>query len=152
MARPAKSTKVKSGTITKEEEATRSEIEDRLRGKSEKLEPPDYLTDEQKKIFGFVCENLVEAEILSNLDVYVLCSLSIAVSRLQQIEQMVNDMPEYLFDTALMGARSKYQSDMWRGCNELCLSPQARAKIGSLAAQAIKHKEDPLLKALMDDD
>lgn len=65
---------------------------------------------------------------------------------------MVNDIPEYLFDSALMGARSRYQSDMWKGCSELCLSPQARAKIGSLAAQAVKQKEDPLLKLLMDDD
>ena len=48
--------------------------------------------------------------------------------------------------------RQKYQSDLWRGCNELCLSPQARAKIGSLAAQKQKKEKDPLLAALSDDD
>ena len=54
--------------------------------------------------------------------------------------------------TSLQNARAKYQSDLWRGCNELCLSPQARAKIGSLAAQKQKEKKDPLLAALSDDD
>lgn len=152
MARPAKSTRVKTGTITKEEEAVRTAIEDHLRGDISKLEPPDHLAEDQKEIFKFIVEKLADAEILSALDEYVLCSTVIAISRLRQIEKMVNDIPEYLFDTALMGARSRYQSDMWKGCSELCLSPQARAKIGSLAAQAVKQKEDPLLKLLMDDD
>ena len=152
MARPAKSTRVKTGTITKEEEAVRTAIEDHLRGDISKLEPPDHLTEDQKEIFKFIVEKLADAEILSALDEYVLCSTVIAISRLRQIEKMVNDIPEYLFDSALMGARSRYQSDMWKGCSELCLSPQARAKIGSLAAQAVKQKEDPLLKLLMDDD
>ena len=152
MARPAKSTRVKTGTITKEEEAVRTAIEDHLRGNISKLEPPDNLTEDQKEIFEFIVEKLADAEILSALDEYVLCSTVIAISRLRQIEKMVNDIPEYLFDSALMGARSRYQSDMWKGCSELCLSPQARAKIGSLAALAVKQKEDPLLKLLMDDD
>ena len=152
MARPAKSTRVKTGTITKEEEAVRTAIEDHLRGNISKLEPPDNLTEDQKEIFEFIVEKLADAEILSALDEYVLCSTVIAISRLRQIEKMVNDIPEYLFDSALMGARSRYQSDMWKGCSELCLSPQARAKIGSLVAQAVKQKEDPLLKLLMDDD
>ena len=54
--------------------------------------------------------------------------------------------------TGLQNARAKYQSDLWRGCNELCLSPQARAKIGSLAAQKQKKETDPLLSVLSADD
>ena len=65
---------------------------------------------------------------------------------------MVNDKEELMFNTALMGARAKFQSDLWRGCNELCLSPQARAKIGSLTAGGSGGNEDPLLAALSDDD
>ena len=64
----------------------------------------------------------------------------------------MNDTPEYLFDATLMGARTRYSNDFWKGCSEFCLSPQARAKIGSLAAQAAKTKEDPLLKVLENDD
>ena len=152
MARPAKSTRVKTGIITKEEEAVRTAIEDHLRGNISKLEPPGHLSDDQREIFVFIVEKLAESEILSALDEYVLCSTAIAISRLRQIEKMVNDVPEYLFDTSLMGTRSRYQSDMWKGCGELCLSPQARAKIGSLAAQAVKQKEDPLLKVIGEED
>nr|DAQ76225.1 MAG TPA: terminase small subunit [Bacteriophage sp.] len=152
MARPAKSTRVKTGTITKKEEAVRAAVEDSLRGGSAELNPPDYLSDDQKEVFYFIVEKLAEADILSSLDEYALCQFAIATSRLRQIEKMVNDTPEYLFDATLMGARTRYSNDFWKGCSEFCLSPQARAKIGSLAAQAAKAKEDPLLKVLENDD
>ena len=57
-----------------------------------------------------------------------------------------------LCDSSYMATKDKYTKDLYRCCNELCLSPQARAKIGSLAVQAAKQREDPLLKALRDDD
>lgn len=151
MARPAKSVKVKTGAISSAESDARTEIEDKLRVK-EPLVAPNELTDEQTKIFEFITNALVSADILSGLDVYAMSNFCIAIDRLRTIETMVNDNPEYMFDTALMSARAKYESTMWRGCNEFCLTPQARAKIGSLAVQAAKQKEDPLLKALMDDD
>ena len=83
---------------------------------------------------------------------YVLESTAIAIARIRQINRMINDDPALLSDASLQSTRAKYQTDMWRGANELCLSPQARAKIGSLAAQAAKAKEDPLLKVLENDD
>ena len=49
-------------------------------------------------------------------------------------------------------ARSKYLSDFYRSCNELGLSPQARAKLGVLAASKKAEETDPLVKALSDDD
>lgn len=152
MGRPAKSVNVKSGAISKAESTVRAQAESKIRGAAERPNPPKELTKAQAEIFNFVTEELVDSEILGRLDVFVVSSFSIAVSRLQQIEAMVNERPELLFDTAIMGARSKYQNDLWRGCNELCLSPQARAKIGNMAAQAAKAKEDPLLAALRDDD
>ena len=60
MARPAKSTRVKTGTITKKEEAVRAAVEDNLRGGSAELSPPDYLSDDQKKVFYFIVEKLAE--------------------------------------------------------------------------------------------
>ena len=137
MARPAKSVNVKTGAISGEEESLRRGIEEKLRGASVQPSPPAYLSDDQKAVFAYI------------VDVYVLESTAIAISRIRQINAMVNDDAGLLLDGALQSTRAKYQSDMWRGANELCLSPQARAKIGSLAAQAVKQKEDPLLKALM---
>ncbi|NFE32060.1 phage terminase small subunit P27 family, partial [Clostridium botulinum] len=37
-------------------------------------------------------------------------------------------------------------------CNELSLSPQSRAKLGNLALNNKEEQEDPLLKALREDD
>ena len=152
MARPAKAAAVSSGKISTEERQLREEIEAGLRGAQDEITPPDYLNEDQKAIFEFVATELADSEILGSLDVFALSSFATAVDRLRQIEGMVNEDPGLLSDTALMGTRAKYQSDLWRGCNELCLSPQARAKISSLAAQAAKKAAaDPLLEALADD-
>ena len=152
MARPAKSVNVKTGAISGEEESLRRGIEEKLRGASVLPSPPAYLSDDQKAVIAYIVDELRESDILGRLDVYVLESTAIAISRIRQINAMVNNDAGLLSDGALQSTRAKYQSDMWRGANELCLSPQARAKIGSLAAQAVKQKEDPLLKALMSDD
>ena len=79
-------------------------------------------------------------------------STAVAISRVRQINAMINGNDKLLMEASLQSTRAKYQADMWRGCSELCLSPQARAKIGSLAAQSIKQKEDPLMKAVNADD
>ena len=91
-------------------------------------------------------------EILGKLDVFVLESTAVAVDRLRIINGMIDENPDLLLSTALQNNRAKYQSDLWRGCSELCLSPQARAKLGGLAAQKAKESKDPLLEALRPDD
>ena len=48
-----------------------------------------------------------------------------------------------------MNARAKYTQDFYRGCNELGLSPQSRAK---LAISIAERETDPLLDALGDDE
>ena len=154
VGRPAKSAKVSSGKVGKDAKDARNEVENKIRGKAVKPEAPEYLTDEQKKIFTFIVDTLDDGELLGKLDVFVLESTAVAIDRLRTINEMVNKDPNLMFRTSLMGTRSKFQSDLWRGCNELCLSPQARAKIGSLSAAAAdgKEKKDPLMAALEEDD
>ena len=152
MARPSKSVRVKTGAIAEDDAAIRLDVENKLRGESSPPEPPENLTADQREIFQFIVDGLVESDILGRLDVFVLESTAVAIDRLRYINGMIDAEPGLVAHTGLQGARSKYQSDLWRGCNELCLSPQARAKIGSLAAQKSKEKKDPLLAALSDDD
>ena len=152
MGRPAKSVRIKSGAIANDVATARQELEDKIRGETAKLVPPEYFNDDQKDIFRFIVDELADSEILGKLDVFVLESTAVAVSRLRTINEMVNTKEDLMFNTALMGSRAKFQSDLWRGCNELCLSPQARAKIGSLAYQAESARKDPLMEALQDDD
>lgn len=133
---------------------TRQDAENKLRGDAVKPEPPEYLTDSQKDIFRFIVNELANGNILGKLDVFVLEGTAVSIDRLRKINERINDDENLLFSTVLQGSRAKYQSDLWRGCNELCLSPQSRAKVGSLVASAVggKEKQAPLLAVLSDDD
>lgn len=110
------------------------------------------MNKDQKKIFKYIVDELKASGILSNLDIYVLATCSIAISRLTEIEKQINEDITNLWDKTLMSSKDKYTKDFFRCCNELSLSPQARAKIGSLALQAKEKEEEPLIKALKDDD
>ena len=152
MSRPAKSASVSRGKIRKGEKETRQNVEDSIRGEAVRPEPPESLTEDQKKIFQFIVDGLEAGKILGKLDVFVLESTAVAIDRLRTINRMIDNEPGLLLHTATQNSRAKYQADLWRGCNELCLSPQARAKLGSLAAQKAKEQRDPLMDALKDDD
>ena len=47
--------------------------------------------------------------------------------------------------------KDKYTKDLLRGCNELSLSPQSRAKLGNLALNNKEKDNDALLKILGED-
>lgn len=150
--RPAKSVKVKTGAIASNDAAVRTSVEDKLRGEAVKPEPPAGLTAGQAEIFRFIVDGLAAGEILGRMDVFALESTAVAVDRLRTINGMIDEDPDLLLNSALQSSRAKYQSDLWRGCSELCLSPQARAKLGGLAAQKAKESRDPLVEALGADD
>lgn len=152
MARPCKPIETQSRHNTKEEIEARKKQEEKLKGLADKIKPPKYLNKDQKKIFKYIVDELKVSGILSNLDIYVLATCSIAISRLTEIEKQINEDITNLWDKTLMSSKDKYTKDFFRCCNELSLSPQARAKIGSLALQAKEKEEDPLIKALRDDD
>lgn len=151
MARPAKSAKVKSGTIPKEDEAKRIELEDKLRGKNDKLVPPIYLTASQMNIFNYVMSELSEANILGNLDLFILAQTAIAVDRIQDFDRQANEHPELLLTNAFRQARSEASKEYFRCCNELCLSPQSRAKL-SIAKIAPGEKKKTLMDLINEDD
>ena len=153
MARPCKSIEVQSRHNTKEEIEKRKNIQDSLRGMADKIEnPPDYLTDNQKKIYNFIIQELKASGILSNLDVYLLSTVSIAIDRLQFIENIINKKPNAILNKDLMSAKDKYNKDFFRCCNELSLSPQSRAKFSSLTKDIKDKSEDELLNILEDDE
>ena len=143
--RPAKSVKVKTGAIASNDAAVRTSVEDKLRGEAVKPEPPAGLTAGQAEIFRFIVDGLAAGEILGRMDVFALESTAVAVDRLRTINGMIDEDPGLLLNSALQSSRAKYQSD-------LCLSPQARAKLGGLAAQKAKESRDPLVEALGADD
>jgi P27 family predicted phage terminase small subunit len=149
MSRPSKSAKVLHPlSQTKDEINTRIETEDKLRGNDEKLDPPKRLNANQKKIFKYIVDELKPSQILGSLDSYMLEVGAIAIDRLQNIEKEINRDFSLIYNKELMNAKNKYTADFMKFCQELCLSPQSRAKMGIIAANKKMEEKDPLLKVL----
>ena len=151
MGRPAKAADTRSGHVTKEELAERKQIETELRGKSDKLIPPDWLNDGQREVFNFVIAEMQAIEVLGNLDVYALTHFAVAAERVTAIEKIMNERFAEASDAEMKDivfARNSYVKDFWKGVSEFSLSPQARAKIGTIARAKEKEAEDPLRKVL----
>ena len=146
MGRPSKSAKVLTDcSQTKAEIAARIEAEDKLRGDG-LPEAPSYLSEEQRAIFDRTVDMLKESGTLSKLDSDVLGIYAVAVDRITEIEKRQNDEPKLFGDSKLLSAKEKYTKDFFRCCNELCLSPQSRAKMA--IATAANKTVDPLLEVL----
>ncbi len=153
MARPTKAARVLSEcSQTKDEIRERIENEEALKGNSDKLIAPKELTENQKKIFNFILEELEESKLLGNLDLFILINTCIATDRLLSIEYAINKNPSLQFSREIMNNKKIYSSEFYRGCNELSLSPQSRAKLANINMSANKKKDDPLIKALEDDE
>lgn len=151
MARPAKAVAAKSGKIGREEAEHRAAIEDKLRGKNDKLLPPLYLTESQMEIFNYIMGELNEANILGNLDLFILSQTAIAVDRIQDFDRQANEAPELLLTNAFRQARSEVSKEYFRCCNELCLSPQSRAKL-SVAKVKPGEKKKTIMDIINEDD
>lgn len=149
MARPTKSAKLLTEcSQTKAEIAERIENETRMRGDADKLKPPAYLNAKQKRIYKHIVASLESAELLGNLDIYLLEQASVCIDRMQDIEKAINKSPELMYNRNVIATRNSYTKDFLRYCNELSLSPQSRAKLANINMMAKKEKEDPLLKIL----
>ena len=151
MGRPAKSIRIKTGKISNEEIENREKTENNLKGQNDKIRAPTYLTKKQKNIFKYIVNELNNSKILGNLDVYMLSQTAIAIDRIQTIENEINEDNELLKDSKYMATKEKYSKEFFRCCNELCLSPQARAKI-SINFKDDSEKKKTLADILEEDD
>ena len=149
MARPRKSVDTMSKNLTKEERENRKLEEERLKGGSNKINPPDNLTKDQRKFFRYIVRELSEANILTNLDVNIKKKTSICLDRIRQAEDKLN---EDIFNKEALKVKDSYTKEFFRCCNELSLSPQSRAKLAGINLQAKANAEDPVIKALKGDD
>lgn len=155
MARPTKSVATRTGHMSKKDIDARIEYEAKLKGNSDKIKPPSFLTLPQRRIFKGLVEYLMPAGILGNIDIYIVAQAAITINRVQECEQIINE-------TGLVDAegninpqikiKSGYMSEFFRICNELCLSPQARAKLANINATAEAEKVDPLLSIIRGSD
>lgn len=143
MARPAKVIDVQARHNTKEDVSIRTKIENDFKGNA-KVVPPVFLTERQQAVFWHIVGVL--ENFLGELDTYVISEAAVTIDRLQKIDEQINLDNSLLLDKDVIAVRKAYTTDFLRYCNELCLSPQARAKTGSLATAKEKKNEDPILK------
>ena len=148
MARPAKPIDLAVGARTKEEVLARQEAEEKLKTNAPP-KPPRGTGKEVKKIFREIVKRLEGAEVLCSLDDWIIAKTATAIYMLGKIDSDIEINNSLKYDRDVMNARAKYTQDFYRGCNELGLSPQARAK---LAISMGGKDEDPLLEALGDDE
>ena len=148
MARPAKPNGTAVGARKKDEIESRASFEKQLQGNTSP-KPPRYLTKEQKKIFREIVKRMEEANVLCALDNWILAKTAVAIEKLQSVDLDIEKDPSKKYDKDVMNTRAKYTQDFYRGCNELGLSPQARAK---MAISMTKQEDDPLWSVLTGDD
>lgn len=144
MARPAKPIGMAVGARTRDEIEGRAAAEESLKTKKP-TKPPRNLNKEQKKIFREIAGKLEDADVLCSLDDYILAKTAVAIDKLREIDADIEENPGLKYNQQVMNARAKYTQDFYRGCNELGLSPQARAK---MAISMSKQEDDPLTKLL----
>lgn len=152
MGRPAKSVSVQNGHIVSDEKVKRTETENKLRGDAVSVEPSFEITDDQRKIFDKIKKLYDDLDLLGELDCYVLTEGAVIINRLIEIDRRINNEPDLLFDRDVCNTRKEYMQNFFRVCNELSLSPQARAKMGIMAAGKNAEKVDPILKIFGSED
>lgn len=148
MPRPAKPIELQSKHNTKADIQQRKSVQNSLKGDNACIVPPYKLSDSQLNIFNKIRDVYDNVGLIGELDVYTLAEGAVVIDRLQQLEMMINDNPELLTDKDIMSIRKGYTQDYYRLCNELGLSPQSRAKLGSLSLQKDKQNNDILLNIL----
>ena len=146
MARPTTSVKLIKGAMTKQARALREEVENRLRGEKFDATVPPEFTVEEAKAYVWLCSVLGPADILGEPDRETVKLAAITIARIDQIDDLIRQRPDLLTDKDFNTVRNSYMAQYGKFCKELCLSPGARSKIGSLARS--KKAEDPLLKVL----
>lgn len=134
--------------LTKAEKKIRQDVETTFAAIDKTLQPPEYFTADQKKIFNELVEKLSATKLLLSLDQTTFEQAAIIIDRLNCVDKMLNN-PENIFNINATNIRQKYFSQYLKICAELALSPAARAKLGTLSANNNNNKNtDPLVNAL----
>lgn len=157
MARPAKPLELQSSHLTKEEIETRSKVEKMLKSSSEKVyKTPSKLNKDTKKIYKNLVEKLKPLDILSDLDIDLLCVTADSIYQMEvaRADIELNGQVIYIYNeegqiTKAMKNPSvevfrAYENIFRSSCGQLCLSPSSRAKLSAEIANAIRdeQKED----------
>lgn len=146
MPKRATPTKINKKHLTKAEKAKREEAENIIIGELSP-EPPDGLTEERAEIYRFIVSTLNDSGLIKSLDIETVLQACIIIDRLHQVDQAI-DLEG--FEKSLLTAKDQLFKQYLKIADLLCMSPTARAKIGTLTTN--KKEKDPLITLLEDMD
>lgn len=145
MPRPAKPVKTSVKHNTKKDIETRITVENTFAKDKMVSVPPKDWTPQRKAIFQWLYEALEPTGVLCTLDKPTFFQACVIIDRLNELDKMIDSVG--VADKELRICRSDYFKQYLNICSELCLSPAARAKMGTLVANQSK-EADPLLSVL----
>lgn len=146
MPKRAKSTKIISKHLTKAEKAKREELENIITADLPP-EPPDELSEERKNIYRFIYNALSDSGLIKILDIETILQAVITIDRLHEIDQLIDSEG---INKNLLSLKDTLFKQYLKIADLLCMSPSARAKLGTLTTN--KKEKDPLIELLNDMD
>lgn len=148
MANTPKPVHLLSSNISNEERAERKALEEKLKGKSDKVKnPPKWLSKEAKKIYKNFVKELEVTGMLGNLDINCLARYCSSQARYEEIEILLqsasgDDRKD------LLKEKKDCRENIKDGENAFGLTPTSRAKLGYMNIQKEQEEQDPLVQAL----
>lgn len=138
--------------LTKKEKEERLAIESAFTKSGDvEITPPEYLDIVQLDAFKFIEQALREAGVLSKLDTVTITQAAVSICMLHHSNRQVINVPDLAYNDKFVATHERLVRTYLKLCDELCLSPQARAKLGVLVANKQKEAQDPLLIVLQGD-
>lgn len=161
MAKQRKPAGLKKGkSETKEQLQRREELEKQLMGSDDNVKNiPEHLSDEEKIYYKWLVNEIEIAGIITNLDIPLLeqtanclhvmrlCDDNIRSNGIlvQKIDRFGNIEDK---ENPAIKIKLNYQTKYATLCNQLGLSPAARAALAGKQAEAKEEAADPLIQAL----
>lgn len=116
--------------LTQKEIQDRKKQEVKVKAKSDKIKPPEYLKKQKQKAeFKKIAKQLIELGIMSNLDVDALARYIIAKDCYVQVVQMINEKPELVIDKNVAQIKDTYFKECRQASSDLGLDISSRGKL-----------------------
>lgn len=155
MATVSKPVSMQSKHMSKEDREVREQAESILKGSAcEVYKTPTKLDDRTKKIYMGLVEKLKPLDILTDLDIDLICMTADAINQIDIATENIKKYGQviYQFDeegnivkankNPAIDVVKNYESIFKSGCSQLCLSPAARAKLSVDLANLLKNNTD----------
>lgn len=161
MARPRKNSVALQGAYTKDQMEERLQQEKRLQGSSDRIEPPDFLLEDEVGLRKFeeLVRELTASEVINNVDCDLLAVYCDSWSKYVNATKQLAIQETIEYQENKLGTMSKvinpyvkiqntYSDKMMKISSLFGLSPADRSKIAHLDPSSKEQEVDPLTELL----